>query len=289
MDQTMDRMTNRRRQHLGKYSPWCGDYNEEEMRSILDFEHKKRQSPLLKELLGMPCMCQQSDTAERTDDTERRKREHRDLQSNYTSLAQASVPEKLELKRLQESALETNTAEDHVDTVKTPSRRIRGKQGAVASFAKDGLYEKPSAFIRVLLAELPAEAKLTQGQTLFMVKFAEACDQAWADEKKMPEDRKPYHMLLLGAGGTGKTHVVQKLIFKAVEYIWPNESQDSPSMLVVASSNAQAKNISTAEWKARTLHNAASMRVQNDQRENAPWRQGASAGEVVAKRQGTRH
>lgn len=69
-------------------------------------------------------------------------------------------------------------------------------------------------------------------------------------------------MLLLGAGGTGKTHVVQNLVFKAVEYIWPNETVESPSMLVVASSNAQAKNISTSQWKARTLHNAAVMRVQ---------------------------
>ena len=33
-------------------------------------------------------------------------------------------------------------------------------------------------------------------------------------------------------------------------------------MMVVASSNAQAKGISTAKWKARTLHNAAGMRVQ---------------------------
>ena len=33
-------------------------------------------------------------------------------------------------------------------------------------------------------------------------------------------------------------------------------------MLVVASSNAQAKNISTATVKARTIHNASAMRVQ---------------------------
>ena len=52
------------------------------------------------------------------------------------------------------------------------------------------------------------------------------------------------------------------MVFKAVEYIWPNETPESPSMLVVASSNAQAKNISTAHRKARTRHNAAGMRVQ---------------------------
>ena len=80
--------------------------------------------------------------------------------------------------------------------------------------------------------------------------------------KHPPEERRIHHLLLLGAGGTGKTHVVQNLVFKAVEYIWPNTSPDSPSMLIVASSNAQAKNISTAKWKGRTLHNAACMRVQ---------------------------
>ena len=95
-----------------------------------------------------------------------------------------------------------------------------------------------------------------------MVKFSQACDEAWEDEDKPPEQRRTNHILLLGAGGTGKTHVVQNLVFKAVEYIWPNETAQSPSMLVVASSNAQAKNISTAEWKGRTLHNAACMRVQ---------------------------
>merc|ERR1712079_821891 len=95
-----------------------------------------------------------------------------------------------------------------------------------------------------------------------MVKFAQFCDEAWEDEDKPPERRRVHHMLLLGAGGTGKTHVVQNLVFKAVEYIWPNETAESPSMLVVASSNAQAKNVSTTQWKARTLHNAAGMRVQ---------------------------
>ena len=69
-------------------------------------------------------------------------------------------------------------------------------------------------------------------------------------------------MLLLGAGGARKTHVVQNLVFKAVEYTWPQETAKPPSMPVVASSNAQAKNISTAQWKAQTLHGAAGMRVQ---------------------------
>ena len=64
------------------------------------------------------------------------------------------------------------------------------------------------------------------------------------------------------------------LVFKAVEYIWPNESPESPSMLVVATSNAQAKNIATRDWKARTLHNTAAMRVQQMVNvKNATWRE----------------
>ena len=171
------------------------------------------------------------------------------------------MQEKLDLKRLQENALELNTEEDHIEQ-KTPTSSLRGKPSGYASFVKDGLYEKPSGFIRQLIADLPPATRLTRRQTLFMAKFAEACDEAWEDEDKPPEQRRTHEMLLLGAGGTGKTHVVQNLVFKAVEYIWPNEAPESPSMLIVAFSNAQAKNISTAEWKGRTLHNASCMRVQ---------------------------
>ena len=167
-------------------------------------------------------------------------------------------------------AMEVNAAEDSTDMPVQPKVRLTGKQAPppVASFAAEKKYKKPSDFIRVLLKQLPKAERLNRRQSLFMVKFAKACDEAWADEQseaeggKPPKDRRVHHFLLLGAGGTGKTHVVQKVIFEAVAYIWPNESEGSPSMLVVASSNEQAKNISTARWRARTLHNAAGMRVQ---------------------------
>ena len=64
------------------------------------------------------------------------------------------MQDKLDLKRMQEEALETNAAEDHIEETK-PARILHHKQGPTASFAKDGLYEKPSDFIRHLLAELP--------------------------------------------------------------------------------------------------------------------------------------
>ena len=108
-----------------------------------------------------------------------------------------------------------NAEEDHIEKVAKPTHRVRGKQPPVASFASEGLYERPSAFIRHLISQLPANEKLTRRQTLFMVKFSQACDVAWEDEDKPPEQRRTNHILLLGAGGTGKTHVVQNLVFKS--------------------------------------------------------------------------
>jgi hypothetical protein len=129
-------------------------------------------------------------------------------------------------------------------------------------FADQNVFARPSAYISSLVAKLPVHEQLTRDQTLFVARFAQACDEAWEDEHKPPHQRKVHHILLLGQGGSGKTHVVQNIVFEAVLYIWPPQSEDEPTLLVVASSNAQAKNISTADVKARTLHNASGMRVQ---------------------------
>ena len=239
----------------------------EEMQAILDFAHKPRPSQSLKELLEMPFM--NTDAAQNPDSESVRhwkeqRRAHGAVErKDYQDLANADLATKLRLKRAQHDALEVNAEEDHIEEVAQPTRRLRGKQPAAASsFLKEGLYETPGAFIRHLISELPADKRLTREQECFMVVFAKACDEAWEDEKLPPKQRRVHDIHLLGAGGTGKTHVVQNLVFKAVEYIWPDENADSPSMMVVASSNAQAKNISTAKVKARTLHNAAGMRVQ---------------------------
>ena len=124
------------------------------------------------------------------------------------------------------------------------------------------LYRKPSAFIKALVANLPSEERLTRDQTLFVTNFAKACDDAWEDSEKPATERRVHHILLLGQGGSGKSHVVQKVIFTASEFIWPCENQNTPTLVVVAASNAQAKNISTQGVKARTLHNASCMGVQ---------------------------
>ena len=56
--------------------------------------------------------------------------------------------------------------------------------------------------------------------------------------------------------------MVQKLVFVIVSFIWPSPEPDEPTLVAVAGSNAQAKNISTTTVKARTIHNAAALRVQ---------------------------
>ena len=56
----------------------------------------------------MPCMKEKSDIGERTEEMERRKAEHILTHNKYQALTEASVQDKLEKKRTQESALETN-------------------------------------------------------------------------------------------------------------------------------------------------------------------------------------
>ena len=105
--------------------------------------------------------------------------------NKYKTLTEASVQEKQELKRIQEEALEVNAAEDHNDVVTQAPRRLRSKQAVpVATFMGEGVYEKPSGFIRHLIGRLPEKEKLNRRQTLFMAQFAEACDQVWEETGK---------------------------------------------------------------------------------------------------------
>ncbi|CAK9053739.1 unnamed protein product, partial [Durusdinium trenchii] len=101
-----------------------------------------------------------------------------------------------------------------------------------------------AAFVRKILPQLPADCVYDE------------------EQHKPPENRGVYHILLLGQGGSGKTHIVQNLIFPIVHFIWPAEGEED-SMMVVAAKNAQAKNISTDQVAAKTLHAASCMRVQS--------------------------
>ena len=46
-----------------------------------------------------------------------------------------------------------------------------------------------------------------------------------------------------------------------IHFVWPAQ-QDQQTLMVVAAKNAQAKNISTEQVRARTLHGAALLGVQ---------------------------
>ena len=181
----------------------------------------------------------------------------------YAKLTQVDEAEHIDLLELQANRLETNhdEAEADVENAGDSAGAPCPKPPEPATFAQQNVYRTPSAYIASLTAALPAEERLTRDQTLFMARFAQCCDAAWEDEGKPPSERRVWHLLLLGQGGSGKTHVVQKLVFEAVRFIWPPLSNAEPTLMVVASSNAQAKNISTVETKARTLHNASAMRV----------------------------
>ena len=247
--------------------PW-GLTSQEDMVKVLDFEHRLRLTPFAKELLALPCMKPGAVDAGASPLGDAESARH--WRAGYAGLAGATEDKHLELIGIQVERMEVShdDAELDVGGAETDKQQERGSDELLegparpASFSDQDVYKTPSAYISHLIASLPLEERLTRDQTLFMVRFAACCDDAWEDEKKPPADRKVHHVLLLGAGGSGKTHVVQKLVFKAVQFIWPAASKSEPTLMVVASSNAQAKNISTQEVKARTIHNAGGVRVQ---------------------------
>ena len=131
-------------------------------------------------------------------------------------------------------------------------------------FSGQNVYEKPSDLVKDLVAGLPVKQRLNDDQQIFIHRFAEVLDTVYEQEKThAPEKRHVYHMLLLGQGGSGKTHIVQNIVFPVVQFIWPEEDEQEPTLMVVAAKNAQAKNISTDKVKARTLHNAGMLGVQS--------------------------
>ena len=252
----------------------------EEMQKILDYGFRVKLSPFVKELIALPCM-QSVATGEQRSDEEMRRSLHEGSawRANYVELHRADVADQLAFLELQNSRLQRSLDEAEPDD--TPAERTSGEVEAaapIASFANQTVFTTPGAFIADLVQKLPEKERLTRDQMLFVARFASACDEAWKDEttKKPPCERKVHHILLLGQGGSGKTHVVQNIVFKAVQYIWPSESKSEPTMMVCAASNAQAKNISTVEVKARTFHAACAMRVQKY--ENALMKAGPKKG-----------
>ena len=67
-----------------------------------------------------------------------------------------------------------------------------------------------------MIQALPANRRLNEDQEIFMMRFAEVLDVVYEQEvaEQPPDKRHVYHMLLLGQGGSGKTHIVQNIIFQ---------------------------------------------------------------------------
>ena len=244
--------------------PW-GITDVPEMEKILDFGHRVRLTVFAKELLQLPCM--QSGAVDAAAPSAARVEREVGWRKHYARIAAANECEHVDILGVQDARLQANHADDELDVANgddsgASHQPAPARPAQPACFADQNVFSSPSAYIASIMADLPADEQLTRDQTLFMVRFAKCCDEAWEDEGKIPSQRRVFHLLLLGQGGSGKTHVVQKLVFKAVEFIWPAVSRAEPTLVVVASSNAQAKNISTQTVKGRTIHNASGMRVQ---------------------------
>jgi hypothetical protein len=236
------------------------------MLKILNFGHRVRVTSFVKELLDLPYF--KSDPLQGTLSSNRLSESQHlaeTWRSKYNELHRAAETDHIELVHLQAERLVVSLDDAEPDVNHGGDDALPRQPQDMApegSFAEQLVFKTPSAYVRHLVEQLPPEKRLTYDQILFMVRFAACCDEAWEDEKKPPAQRRVCHMLLLGAGGSGKTYVVQSLVFRAVRFIWPPRSEAEPTLMVVAASNAQAKNISTCDVKARTMHNAAAMRVQ---------------------------
>ena len=137
---------------------------------------------------------------------------------------------------------------------------LRGERVQCASPPSGRVYSRPSDLI---WEEFVERENLTKDQMLFMLRFAKSCNEAWEDEDKAPEARRTHHLLLLGQSGAGKTYLMQNLVFPVVDCIWPSvDPWQEPSLLPVAFSNAQAKDLSTLSVPTRTIHRAGHIGVQ---------------------------
>jgi len=104
---------------------------------------------------------------------------------------------KVKLAESQSERLQSSCKEEDIDiSEEEPCAAREGPQDQqAASFAQQDVYVKPSGYITALLADLPAAERLTKDQTLFMARFAKACDEVWEDEGKPPQQRRVHHIL----------------------------------------------------------------------------------------------
>jgi hypothetical protein len=242
----------------------------EDMQKLLEFKMRSRVSKFGKDLQSLPFMATAAATATATDvsgASTTYKQRVEGLLKSFQGFKHLSSVDKQDIMGLHQEHMGKKSAgsraeDDLTQEISLDSLRKLLPDIPVGSsrFSDQGLYAKPSDLVVAMVKNLPRKKQLTEDQTLFMARFADICDKIYDQQAKPPEERHVYHMLLLGQGGSGKTFVVQELVFVALHYIWP--PQEGETLHVVAASNAQAKNISTPEIKARTLHTAGCLGVQ---------------------------
>ena len=104
--------------------------------------------------------------------------------------------------------------------------------------------------------------ELTEEQRCACKWFGKALDTAWKEEKdQVPMNRRTQHAcLLIGAGGTGKTTIILRLLLDTfVEYFPEVDGEDRYA--VVTFSHAQGDAISNEQFRAKTAHTAVGYRV----------------------------
>ena len=118
----------------------------------------------------------------------------------------------------------------------------------------------PSEYLSALLRSVPKRMLPTTEQLQFLALFGKRLDDAVREEHEgMPWHQRSQHcMLLLGQGGCGKTFLVQHYIARVVKYAF----RTPDALRLIAFSNAQAANLSSAEFPAYTMHRACRMPVQ---------------------------
>ena len=140
---------------------------------------------------------------------------------------------------------------------------------AKAYFAPNDAIRRPSDYVALLAKKFEegcvdpttgnrVPRRLKRDQTLFLAKFAQACNAVWEDDKdeKPQERRQTFQMLLMGQGGSGKTAIVQEIVLPAIDFLF-----GSKATRIVCAKWSQAENISTEHHKATTCHRAAQMGI----------------------------
>jgi len=267
-------------------------FNDETLTKIIQFQMRERYTRFTKELREMSFMKNgslptASDLAESEMCRRKLKAEVHDKfggDLNHTDLGLARLlPSDVKDFMLQQRKafdLTSSAPKEHDpsddDVPPDPSAPAQANLEAKAYFEPDGRWQRPSDYIAHLASEFEAgnttlpgkkkkKKKLSRGQVLFLIGFADACNKVWqqeCDDTPM-EDRQEFTFLLMGQGGSGKTAIVQEIVLPAVDIIFPPEQPQGSSSIIVCSSWAQAQNISTAVHKAVSCHNATLMRVQS--------------------------